>query len=93
MERTELYTVEDCMPTDGQVLQDKVLVLNPDALKPEHRRPEHQLWEAKDGFGCFPICSGTAVFAKELATGYECRWEREDFIGILKDEFIPRGGG
>ena len=67
----------------------KVLVLSPDILREPYWKPEHQLLYAQSGFGCMPHSSGQAVFAASLADGETTRWNREDFVGILKDEFLP----
>ncbi len=46
-------------------------------------------WEACSGFGCSPTASGRAVYATCLGDGENARWDRSDFIGVLKDEFLP----
>ena len=44
---------------------------------------------AEGGFGCSPTASGRAVYATCLGDGEQKRWNRADFIGVLKDEFLP----
>ena len=44
---------------------------------------------ARSGFGCEPHSSGRAVFATCLSDGETARWNREDFIGVLDDKFLP----
>ena len=67
----------------------RVLVLSPDILKEECWRPEDQLWYAHDGFGCGPNAIGRSIRCTCLADGEETRWNRADFLGALKDEYLP----
>ncbi len=67
----------------------KVLVISPDTLKESCWCAENMLWLAEGGFGCSPTASGRAVYATCLGDGEQTRWNREDFIGVLKDEFLP----
>lgn len=70
-------------------LVGKVLVLKPGLLKESCLCRENQLWLATGGFGCEPHASGRAIFAECIYDGEECRWSREDFLGILDDRFLP----
>lgn len=67
----------------------KVLVLSPDILKESCWRPEDQLWYAHDGFGCRPHASGRSIRSTCLSDGEMTRWNRADFVGVLKDKFLP----
>ncbi|NLV51609.1 MAG: DUF3849 domain-containing protein [Clostridiales bacterium] len=69
--------------------EGKVLVLSPNILKERAWSGENQLWLATGGFGCNPDSSGRAVFATCLSDGEKTRWNRSDFVGILKDEHLP----
>ena len=44
---------------------------------------------AHDGFGCSPHAIGRSVRCTCLGDGEHTRWNRSDFIGILKDEYMP----
>lgn len=44
---------------------------------------------ATGGFGCGPSAAGRAVYATCLGDGEQTRWDRSDFIGILKEEHLP----
>ncbi len=89
-----LYTKEDCLPLDNEDLENKILVLNPEVLKDEYKRPEYQICKAFGGFGCSPTARGRRVFVKCLYDSEEISWYREDFIGILKEELVKelKGG-
>lgn len=84
-----LFGPSHCESMFGQELTGKVLVLSTHTLKESYWTPENQLWLATGGFGCVPNASGRAVFATCLGDGERTRWNREDFTGILKEEFLP----
>ena len=67
----------------------KVLVLSPEVLREACWRPEDQLWLAWDGFGCRPNARGRSVRCTCLGDGEMTRWNRSEFVGILKDECLP----
>ena len=85
-----LFGPEHCVE-DGRGLDytGKVLVLSPDTLKESCWSAENMLWLAEGGFGCSPTATGRAVYATCLGDGEQTRWDRADFTGILKDEFLP----
>ena len=84
-----LFGPDHCEYISGQELKGKVLVLSTRTLKESYWTQENQLWLATGGFGCRPSASGRAVFATCLGDGERTRWNREDFTGILKEEFLP----
>ncbi len=69
--------------------EGKVLVLSPDTLKESYWTPQAQLWYAHDGFGCSPHASGRSIRCTCLGDGEMTRWNRADFIGVLKEEYLP----
>ena len=75
--------------TNKQDFEGKVVVLSPGILKETSWTPQAQLWLATGGFGCRHDSSGRAVFATCLADGEETRWNRSQFIGVLRDDAIP----
>ena len=44
---------------------------------------------AESGFGCAPGARGRKVFGRFLKDGEETHFQRNDFIGILKMEYLP----
>ena len=85
-----LFGAEHCVGDRAeQDFTGKVLVLSPDTLKESCWSQADQLWYARSGFGCEPHSSGRAVFATCLSDGETARWNREDFIGVLDDKFLP----
>jgi len=66
-----------------------VRLLSPDTLKESCWSKENQLWYAHDGFGCNPHAIGRSVRCTCLGDGEMTRWNRNEFIGILDDQFLP----
>ena len=85
-----LFGAEHCVGDRAeQDYTGKVLVLSPDTLKESCWSQADQLWYARSGFGCEPHSSGRAVFATCLSDGETARWNREDFIGVLDEKYLP----
>ena len=85
-----LFGSEHCICDRAeQDFTGKVLVLSPDTLKESCWSQADQLWYARSGFGCEPHSSGRAVFATCLSDGETARWNREDFIGVLDEKYLP----
>lgn len=86
-----LFGPEQCEPDSHSTLDyaGKVLVLSPDTLKESYWSARAQLWLAHDGFGCSPHAIGRSIHCTCLGDGEETRWNRTDFVGVLKEEFLP----
>ena len=85
-----LFGPEHCVgDRTEQDYSGKVLVLSPDVLREQYWGQEYQLLYAQSGFGCKPHFRGRAVFAVSLMDGETARWDREDFVGVLKEELMP----
>ena len=67
----------------------KIAVLKLEILKDEYKSPDYQLFYCTDGFGCFPTASGRAVYGEFVKDGERVRYNREDFLGVLKPEYLP----
>ena len=89
-QKLDLFGMEHCVGDRAeQDYTGKVLVLSPDVLREQYWNKEYQLLYAQSGFGCKPHSSGRAVFATSLVDGETARWNREDFVGVLKEELLP----
>lgn len=86
-----LFNRSHCVSEDGGQLDytGRIIVLKPEILKDTFKTPEDQLFLAKSGFGCSPDSSGRKVFGQFLNDGEETHFYREDFIGVIKDEYLP----
>ena len=81
----------DCVSgSEKQNYENKILVMNPEALITNARHAQNSLWIAYNGFGCTYGARGQAVFAKNLFDGRESQWERSDFLGIVKPESLQK---
>ena len=86
-----LFGPEQCEPDSYSTLdyEGKVLVLSPETLRESCWSQENQLWYAHDGFGCSPHAIGRSIRCTCLGDGEETRWNRTDFVGVLKEVLLP----
>lgn len=84
------FTMEHCNPNDyGESIENKVVVIRAECLRPEYRTADKQLVLAAGGFGTHANSRGRAVYTVNLYSGKESRWNREDILGVLKPEYMP----
>ena len=85
-----LFNRSHCEPDSSNLdFNNRVLVINPFILKDEFKSPENQLFYANvGGFGCSPGSHGK-VMGEFLNDGENTSYHRDDFIGVIKDEFLP----
>ena len=86
-----LFGPEHCetVPEQGLDYQGRVLIMDPRVIKESYWAPQFQLWVAHDGFGCSPQSRGRSIRATCLGDGEMTRWNRTDFVGAIKEEFLP----
>jgi len=84
-----LWEAKHCNDATGLNFEGKVMVLRATNLKDEYKNPRDQLVLCESGFGCSPTASGRKVFGRFLSDGERCQYERSDFIGELKAEYLP----
>ncbi len=86
----ETISIDKCIPMhECGDITDKVIVVNPNVLRSEHRIAAKQLYIAKSGNGVKAESLGTAVYCDNIYSGNHTRFERYDFIGVLKPECYP----
>lgn len=86
----EPLTMEHCIPNDyGKSIENKVVVIRAERLRPEFRTADKQLVLATGGFGTAANSRGRAVYTVNLYSGKEARWNREDILGTVKPEQLP----
>ncbi len=84
------FTPEHCTPNNyGESIENKVVVIRTERLRPEYRTADNQLVLAVGGFGTYANARGRAVYTVNLYSGKESRWNREDILGVLKTEYMP----
>ena len=75
---------------DGEIdYTGRVLVLKPSILKDEYKSPDYQLFLAEGGFGCSANSRGRKIFGQFLKDGEKTHYQRSDFIGAIKDKYLP----
>ena len=85
-----LFGLEHCVgKRHEQDFKDKVLVMNPHTLRESFWSPKNMLWYGEGGFGCSPESRGRAVYATCLGDGEKTRWNRDDFLGVLDEQYLP----
>lgn len=84
-------TSKDCdaISSDDD-LNGQVIVINPGVLRPEYRKPAYQLQLCTGGSGAFPNRRGSAVYCKSLYDGRNSRFERQDVLGVIKEDNLPK---
>lgn len=87
---SKLFTKQDCVHISSirSHYKNQVLVMKPIALSAQFQKREFQLWKAIDGPGCDPSNVDTSVHVTCLADGENCRFERYDFIGVVKPKIL-----
>lgn len=85
-----LFDDSHCKGQEGELdYTDQVVVLSPFSLKDKYKTPDYQLFLATGGFGCSPTARGRKVFGIFLKDGESAQFQRSDFIGVIKEEFLP----
>lgn len=83
-------TQAQCLPIrEDMRIDNQVVVIRPERLRPEYRTAVNQIVLALSGFGTSANSRGRAVYTMNLHTGEESRWNREDFMGLVKPEHMP----
>jgi hypothetical protein len=84
------FTLDHCIPDDKRErIENKVVVIRAENLRPEYRTADKQLVLATGGFGAHANARGRAVYTINLYSGKESRWNREDILGTIKPEHMP----
>ena len=88
---TRFITADKCIPEkwDESIL-DKVIVIKPTSLRPEHRIATNQLYLATGGFGTSAKARGSAVMCTNLYDKTSTRFERMDVMGTMDVEQLPK---
>lgn len=71
-------------------LRHEIIVVDPSVMSREYVGAERQLCIATGGNGCSPEGLGVKVFCKNIYTGGDVTWYRQDILGIIKPDCIPQ---
>lgn len=81
----------DCIPVSyRQDYTGQLVTIAPLILKEAHRRAENQLQIARDGEGCKPDEWRKPVHCESLQYGHKSTWDRQDILGIVRTDSLPR---
>ena len=90
-EQSILVTEKDCtLITSEDDLNNQVVVIRADVLRPEYRSARYQFRLCTGGFGASPHSRGSACYCKDLVTGKNSRFERRDILGVMEPDELPR---
>ena len=81
---------DGCKPlSEDDTLIGEVVVIRADVLRPEYQTATCQLRLCEGGFGAYPHSRGSACFCKNLLTGEEGRFERDEILGTIAPDMLP----
>lgn len=84
-----IITADMCDSITDRDLEGEIIVIEPNALRPEYRTETHQIVRCTGGNGARVDARGSAVFCEYLYKDKNTRFERYDVLGILKKEHYP----
>lgn len=84
-----IVTEDMCDNARDKDLDDEIIVIKADVLRPEYRSQAHQIVLCQGGNGARATARGSAVFCEYLTDCRRTRFERVDVLGILKKEHYP----
>ena len=86
-----IYTAANCHTISyDDNLNNKVVVIKPEVLRREYQMGPCQLKLCTGGFGASPHSRGSACFCVNLYTGESGRFERQDILGTLNEDQLPK---
>ena len=81
----------ECTPVSSKDdLNGKIVVIKQDVLRQEYRRCTNQIKLCTGGFGAYPNSRGSACFCVDLYSGKTNRYERQDIMGTLREDQLPK---
>ena len=81
----------ECTPISSKDdLNGKIVVIKQDVLRQEYRRSTNQIKLCTGGFGASPNSRGSACYCVDLYTRKTNRFERQDIMGTLLPEQLPK---
>lgn len=85
-----LLSSEECLKDSyKEDYANKLLILRPEILNDQSRKPAFKYFYAENGFGCDPNSIGRKVFGTFIADGEKSHFSRGDFIGVADKEKLP----
>ena len=83
-------TVKDCKPiSTDDAIEDKVIVIRGNILRPEFKHASHQLMLCTGGFGAQKNARGRTCYCISLYSGKQTSFYRGDVLGIMDKQSLP----
>ena len=85
-----VFTAEDCEPVSHEDrIEDRIIVLRDDLLRPEYKHGSSQLFLCTGGFGAQGNPRGRTCFLTRLYDARQMQCRREDILGVMPEEQLP----
>ena len=86
----EEITAEDCNPISSEdSIENKVVVIKGNILRPEFRYANHQLMLCTGGFGAQANARGRTCYCISLYDGRRTSFYRSDILGVIEPGKLP----
>ena len=83
-------TAKDCKPiSQDDAIEDKVIVIRGNVLRPEFRHASHQLMLCTGGFGAQKNARGRTCYCISLYSGKQTSFFRGDVLGVMDKSSLP----
>ena len=83
-------TAKDCKPISyDDAIEDKVIVIRGNVLRPEFRHASHQLMLCTGGFGAQKNARGRTCYCISLYSGKQTSFYRGDVLGVMDKRALP----
>ncbi|MEG0702841.1 MAG: hypothetical protein RR449_04675 [Christensenella sp.] len=87
----EVITPEMCFSDHyDQSIKGMIVAVRADALRAEYRSADVQIIYVEGGFGANANARGRKVYGKTVYTGEDCRFLRQNILGEIKPECLPK---
>ena len=84
-------TEKDCKPISADdAIEDKVIVIRGNVLRPEFRHASHQLMLCTGGFGAQKNARGRTCYCTSLYGGQQTSFYRGDVLGVIDKRTLPQ---
>ena len=83
-------TAKDCKSiSSDDAIEDKVIVIRGNVLRPEFRHASHQLMLCTGGFGAQKNARGRTCYCIALYSGKQTSFYRSDVLGVMDKRALP----
>ena len=84
------FTASDCTPVTWEdSIENKVIAIKGNTLRPEFRHASHQLMLCTGGFGSQANARGRTCYCISLYDGRQTSYYRSNVLGVIEPEKLP----